>query len=153
MKKQTLFRIAITILFLVSGKLSASAQSSEYMMTFQVPFDFQVNEKVLPAGKYTFKRVPETPYILQIKSVERNVWLYVQTIPHSLTQQPARTNLIFKMYGEKRFLSEVNVVGLENGFAMIRSKTERRLAKIAKTNTIADVQQTQEIPTDDNSTN
>jgi hypothetical protein len=67
MKKQTLYRIAVSVLFLFFGKLPASAQSNEYLMTIQVPFDFQVNEKLLPAGKYVIKPNPQTPQILLIQ--------------------------------------------------------------------------------------
>jgi len=45
MKKQTLYYIAVSILFLVFGSMTASAQSGEYLMTIQVPFAFQVNEQ------------------------------------------------------------------------------------------------------------
>ncbi len=136
MNKQTLYRIAVSVLFLLFGSLPASAQSQEYGMTFQVPFDFQVNEKLLPAGKYVIKRDPQMPKFLQIQSTEQNILVIVNTIPLTLSKQPTRTSLTFKRYGKKRFLSEMKVLGREDGYALFKSKTERRLAQIAESKTI-----------------
>ncbi len=129
MKKQTFFRIAMPVLFLFLASFPASAQSLENLMTVQVPFDFQVNEKQLPAGKYVIKRDPQTPQFLQIHCPERNVSVIVYTIPLNLPKEPARTSLTFKEYGEKRFLSEVRVLGRGVGYGLTRSKAEHRLAR------------------------
>jgi hypothetical protein len=136
MKKQTLYRIAISVLFLLFGGLPASAQSSQYLMTIQIPFEFQVNEKQLPAGKYVIRRDQQTPQLLLIQCPEQNIWMAVHTIPHSLSEQPSRGSLIFKDYGEKRFLSEVKLLGRRDGYALIKSKAERRMAQITETKTI-----------------
>ncbi len=136
MKKQTLYRIAVSVLFLLFGSLPASAQSQENVMTFQVPFEFQVNEKLLPAGKYVIKRDPQMPKFLQIQSTEQNILVVVNTIPLTLLKEPARTSLTFKKYGEKHFLSEVKVLGRGDGYALFKSKTERRLAQIAESKTV-----------------
>jgi len=135
MKKHVLYHIAVSVLFLFFGSLTAWAHP-EYLMTIQVPFDFQVNEKLLQAGKYEIKRDPQNPRILMIQCLERKIWVTVHTIPHSLSKEPARTSLIFTEYGAKRFLSEVKVLGREDGFALIKSKSERRLAQTAEAKAI-----------------
>src|SRR5262245_55595310 len=132
MKKQTLYRVTVSILFCFFCRLPASAQSYQNLMTIQVPFDFQVNERQLPAGKYIIKRDSRTPQILLIQCPERDIRVVVQSILHSLSEQPRWTSLIFKAYGEKRFLSEVKVMGREDKFVLIKSKAERRLAQIEK---------------------
>ena len=143
MKKQSLYRIAVSVLFLSFGRLPASALSLEYLTTVQIPFEFQVNEKLLPAGKYVINRDPQTPNFLLIQCPEQNIWVTVRTIPRSLPEYPAQTSLIFTGYGAKRFLSEVRVLGRGDGYALIKSKAERRLAQSAKASTI---QATQAIP-------
>jgi len=131
MKKQTLYHIAVLVLFLFFGSLTASAHP-EFLMTVQVPFDFQVNEKLLPAGKYEIQRDPQNPRILVIQNPEQKIWVTFHTIPHSLSKKPAQTSLLFTEYCAKRFLSEVKVLGREDGFALTKSKAERRLAQIEK---------------------
>ena len=132
MKKQILYCIAVSALFLFFGRLTASALSLEYLMTVQVPFEFQVNEKMLPVGKYHIKRDPQNPQILLIQCPEQNIWVTIHTLQHSLSEQPAQTSLIFKEYEGKHFLSEVRVLGRGDGYALIQSKAERRLAQSAK---------------------
>jgi len=136
MNKQTLYRIAVSVLFLFFGSLPASAQSQGYVMTVQVPFDFQVNERLLPAGKYLIKRASQTPNFLLIQCPEQKIWVTVHTILHRLSEYPTRTSLTFKKYDEKHFLSELKVEGRGDGYALFKSKTERRLAQIEKGKTI-----------------
>ena len=140
MKKQIFYHIAASVLFLFIGKQSASAQSLEYVTTFEVPFEFQVNEKLLPAGKYIVKRDQQRPQILLLNCPERKLWVTFQTITHSLSEQPSHSSMVFKMYGEKHFLAEVKVLGRDEGYALIRSKTERQLAHAAKTKTVRPTQ-------------
>jgi hypothetical protein len=54
----------------------------------------------------------------------------------SRSEQPRRTSLLFKEYGKKRFLSEVNVLGREDRYVLIKSKAESRLAQLEKAKTI-----------------
>lgn len=136
LKKQTFYRIAVSVLFLFFGSLPAFAQSLENLMTVQVPFDFQVGEKTFPAGKYVIKRDPQTPQLLQIHCPERNIAVIVYTITLNLPKESARTSLTFKEYGEKHFLSEVRVVGRGVGYELTRSKAEHQLARKTEPKTL-----------------
>lgn len=132
MKKQTLSGFALTVLFLVFGAGTTPAQSLEKLMTIQVPFDFQVDSKVLPAGEYVIKRDPQMPQHLQIQSPKRKISVIVFTSPLTLTKTMAKPSLAFKEYGEKRFLAEVRDSKYGYGYALIRSKAERELARAEK---------------------
>jgi hypothetical protein len=126
MKKQMLSFIAGAMLLLCVGRLPAAAQD---MATVQIPFDFQVHEQLLPAGKYVVKRDPQSPQWLLIQSLDRKrqARVLVNTIPHQLPGYPARTSMVFRKYGERQFLAEVRLVGHGDGFALIKSKAERQL--------------------------
>lgn len=136
MKKQILFHIAASILFLFIGRAPAFAQTQEFLTTFHVPFDFQIGGKLLPAGTYTVKRDLQIPHVLRIICPEQKLWMTFQTIPHNLSEQPSRSSLIFKKYGSTHFLSEVMVLGRGEGYTLIRSKAERRLAHATPAKTI-----------------
>ncbi len=136
MKKQIPYCIAVLILVLFFGSMPASAHSLEHLMTIQVPFDFQVNEELLPAGKYDIKRDPQMPQVLLIRCAERNISVMVHVISLNLSKEPTRTSLTFKEYGRKHFLSEVKVLERAIGYTLTRSKAEHRLAKLAKAKTI-----------------
>jgi len=130
MKKQTLYRIAISVLFLFIGRLPIAAQSPDYVMTFQIPFEFQVNGKLLPAGKYIIRRDPMTPELLRIQCPERNIWVNVHTVTNRPSEEETRPCLIFRKYGENHFLSEVRALVYGEGYALIRSKAERKQEQI-----------------------
>lgn len=136
MKKQTLYCIAVSVLFLFFGRLTASALSIEHLVTVQVPFEFQVNEKMLPAGKYLIKRDQQNPQILVIECPEQNIWVTIHILQHRLSEQHAQTSLIFNEYEGKHFLSEVKILERGDRFTLIKSKTERRLAQVAKEKSI-----------------
>jgi len=129
MKKQTLYRIAVSVLFLLFGSLTAFAQSQEHLMTVQVPFDFQVGEKLLPAGSYIIRRDPQMPNFLLLQCPDHKISMIVSTLPHSLPEQSSLGSLIFKDYGEKHFLSEVKVSKNSVMYSVVKSKAERRLAQ------------------------
>ena len=126
MKKQTLSFIVGAMLLLCVGRLPASAQD---LSTVQIPFDFQVDEQLFPAGEYVIKRDPQTPQWLLIQSLDRKVRVFVHTIPHKLPDYTGKTRMVFRKYGERQFLAEVRLVGHEDGFALIKSKAERQLAQ------------------------
>ncbi len=136
MKKQTLYSFAMSVLVLFLWSLPASAQSSDDVTTYQIPFQFQVGEKLLPAGQYLIKRNPQMPQMMLIHCLERKLWVAVQTIPRQLPEYPNRSSLIFKKYDGAYFLTEVKVLGHGNGYALIKSKTERKLVQMAETKTI-----------------
>jgi hypothetical protein len=136
MKKQTLFRIAIAILILSFERLPASAQVVEPALSFQIPFEFQANGKLLPAGRYVVKHSPRMPLLISIQSRERNVQLYLNIAPSGLLDQSIQSSLIFKKYGENYFLSEMKLQGSEFGYTLLKTKDERRMAQVAEVTTI-----------------
>ncbi|MBS1791790.1 MAG: hypothetical protein JST85_29050 [Acidobacteria bacterium] len=131
MKKQTIYGIALSFLFLLFGGLKVSAQSTEYLMTVQVPFDFQVNGKVLPAGQYTVKRNQQMPTLLLIQSSERGIYLFTQITSLDGTEKRSKSSLVFKEYDQQHFLSEVRFPGTGSRFVLSESKAERKLAQAA----------------------
>lgn len=132
MKNQTLYRIAVSALFLLFGSLPAFAQTQECAMTVQVPFEFQVNETVLPAGKYVVRRDTQMPGILQVQSPDKKIFVLVNTEPLNLSGQRAKASLTFKEYEGKHFLSEVKFSRYGLGYSLTASKAERKLAQAAK---------------------
>ena len=136
MKKQVFFCLLAPILFLFFASVSVSAQSMENLMTVQVPFDFQVGEKTLPAGRYVIKRDPQMPKLLLIQCPEKKILVATYTMTLSLPKEPARASLSFKEYQGKHFLAEVKLLGRGDGYVLARSKTEQKLAQSTKVNNI-----------------
>ena len=136
MKKQTLYPITVSVICLFFGLFFGSqrayAQSPEYVLAVQVPFDFQVRDSLLPAGKYIIKRNPQITNFLLIESTEQKISVVVSTLPHSLSKKTTKGSLTFRGYGEKHFLSEVKLMGGEEGYVLAESKAERSLVQGAE---------------------
>ena len=132
MKKQTLYCIAVSLLFLLFGSLTASAQSSPFLIRIQVPFDFQIGKNVLPAGKYIVRRDSQNPQILQIQSTEQKISAFFLAGTCSPSKQQLKASLVFNEYEGKHFLSDVKFS--ENGpaYSLIQSKTEHKLSQAAR---------------------
>ena len=129
MKKRMLYCFLGAGLYLLLGAGAASAQSLETLMTVQAPFDFQINDRRMPAGEYVIRRDPQAPQFLQLHCSKRRVTAIVHVMPLHLAAYPTKDSLAFREYGDKRFLSEIRVAKYGNGYALLRSKAERELAR------------------------
>jgi uncharacterized protein (TIGR03437 family) len=114
---------------LLCGRLPAAAQG---IVRAQVPFDFQVNGQQLKAGEYIIIRDSQEPRRLLIHSSEWKLMVIINTIPHRLSKAPTQTSLLFQSYGGQYFLAEVRVEGNEDSYALVKSKAERKLARLAE---------------------
>lgn len=139
MTKQTLCRVAITVIFLFIGVLTVQAQPAERLFTLRIQFDFQVNETVLPAGEYTFSRIPQIQNLIVIEDQSRKLAMTVLTNPVQESEDPVQNSLTFNEYGEKRFLVELKGGWRNCKYTLIKSKTERKLAQAQSSKTIRSV--------------
>jgi hypothetical protein len=113
-------------LFLILVASSAQAQSSD-IIKVNVPFDFQVSGKTLPAGEYTVKRLTEK--VVLIQSVDNKTSVVAQA-PGRIQAgaNDATERLVFHQYGDQYFLSQVWLSRDEDGRELNRSGDERRTA-------------------------
>ena len=127
---------AMTIM--VAG-VSANAQSLEYRLTANIPFDFTVANKKLPAGKYWIRRGQSSngDLLMQISSTDGQSNVYRLTIPVTRLNPNREGTLVFHRYGDDYFLFQVWPAGGNTGRALPQSRTERELARKAEDNGIA----------------
>ena len=134
MKKVTLSLVALGLFFLPLGARTAqaAAQALEYLMTVEIPFEFQVGDTRLPAGEYIIKRDPYAPNLLHVHCPKRKVTAIVSTIQSDELAVPGKASLAFREYGGTRFLVEVRGAKFDRGYVLVKSKTERKLARDAR---------------------
>ncbi|HEX3252672.1 MAG TPA: hypothetical protein VHS05_24750 [Pyrinomonadaceae bacterium] len=128
----------LAVIALISAGVPAKAQSLQYKLTANIPFDFTVMDKKLPAGKYSVSRAQQFngDLVIQIVSADGRENVYRLTIP-VITRDPAKEGmLVFHQYGDEYFLYEIWPSGGHTGRAIPRSHSERKLerqdVKIAK---------------------
>jgi hypothetical protein len=123
----------LAVIMIVAASASVKAQSLQYKLTADVPFDFTVSDKKLPAGKYSISRAQTSngDLVLQIVSANGKENISRLTIP-VITHKPMNQGtLVFNRYGNDYYLSEVWPAGGSTGRELPKSRTERELARKA----------------------
>jgi hypothetical protein len=112
---------AIRVLFASLLFGTAALAGAQNAVRVQVPFDFQVSGKTLPAGTYTISPIfDRDPAVFRISGAQGQGPIAFMTSVKSLNQTGA--SLSFRRYGESYFLS-----GVTNGsgkFNIPRTKQE-----------------------------
>ena len=125
MKKQILPFVGMLSLLLTSG--SALAQSND--LRADIPFKFQINGHVLPAGSYRISSVGSMEQAVAV--VNENTRDVQIILPHRVfaTKPATNTKLVFRAYGDRYFLSQMWVAGHETGRELPKTAVETRVAK------------------------
>jgi hypothetical protein len=121
MKKYAATLLVLTIIAL-PGLLSAQ---SRMVIKADVPFQFVVNGKTMPAGPCTIKVGGEGQTILAIDSGEKHVFV-LPNAAESL-HPSAGTSLVFHQYGDRYFLASINRAGEQRGYELPASRVEEEL--------------------------
>jgi hypothetical protein len=113
--------------------LAAAFTASAYAQTAgaqpvvaNIPFDFNVGAKTLPAGKYTITVVNPASdrKVLQIRSSDGHSAAITQTTAITGTASE-RTKLVFHRYGDHYFFAQARMAGDTMALAALKSKAER----------------------------
>lgn len=129
--------ISVLALSLIASILTVAPASAKLTngMRAQIPFDFQVGNVSMSAGKYTVNSITQSDSALLIRSVGGNASAI--TLTNAMTAKVnsrERARLVFHKYGDQYFL--VAVWGAQlTGHALPESKRERNLrneTRIAK---------------------
>ncbi len=128
MKKQAYTTIAMIVLV---GSMAVAAQaqtSGRTQLIANIPFEFSVGGKTLPAGEYTVSQVNPTSdhAVLQLRSKDGSAGAMVQmNSVIGKTQENAK--LIFNRYGNQYFFAQAWVDGNNTGLQAPKSRAERNI--------------------------
>jgi hypothetical protein len=98
-----------------------------------IPFDFMVGNKLLPAGEYTVSRGSATG-TLMIRGRENNK-ASVFLVQNTSGKVETKAKLVFNRYGQDHFLSQI-WDGYTDGNQVPKSKAERKAAKAGRDNIV-----------------
>ena len=121
----------LAVVLVIAAGATAKAQSLESRLTVNIPFDFTVTDKKLPAGKYTIGRAQQAngDLVVQISSANGNESVARITIP-VITRDPANEGmLVFRQYEDAYFLYEIWPAGGHTGRALLKGRAEKELEK------------------------
>ena len=126
----TKFGLLATIV-VTTAFVSAQAQSLEYRITANVPFDFSIGDKKLPAGKYSIgrARVNSDDTVLSILDGRGHAKEMRVSMPVSTFDAKNQATLIFHRYGDQYFLYQVWPAGETTGREFPKSSAEREILR------------------------
>ena len=120
------FNTAIAMIVLAGAlTISAHAQTTQPVVA-NIPFDFNVGSKNLPAGKYTITVVNPAAdrKALQIRSSDgRSTAITLTTGVIGTASE--KTKLVFHRYGDQYFFAQAKMAGDTMVLAALKSKAER----------------------------
>lgn len=126
----------IVAIALATAVMSANAQSPTRLVVADIPFEFVVGDKAMPAAEYRLRQAYSNAVAIQTADLRNTAIRLTTSIEPRRSQTQAR--LVFHRYGNRYFLSEVWTGGAAIGLKLNKSQheraAEREFATIARLN-------------------
>jgi hypothetical protein len=137
--KKELFKGSAMLMVMVMLALATAVASAKTQPDSQVvadiPFEFSVGYKTMPAGEYSVKTVTSAGSALMIQSADRKMVALRLSNETERSKNKTQARLVFHRYGERYFLAEVWNGIDKTGRELLRSQEEsaiqREFASIA----------------------
>ena len=131
MKRQ--FVNSLSMFVMITGVFAmavVSANGQSIRLAAQVPFDFVVGDKALPAGEYNVNSFIQDGSALVIRTAEATD--SAMRLTNSIVAKDpnkSQSRLVFHRYGRTYFLAEVWRGGDSEGRQLLQSKQERAMRR------------------------
>jgi|SRR4030095_2515996 hypothetical protein len=113
---------------------SAQGQSLGNKIRVNIPFDFIVTNKKLPAGEYYIGRVQSySDIVLDISNVDRFAHVFPLTTAVQTLEAKTEGTLVFHRLGDQYFLSQIWAAGSRTGRVIPKSRSEREAERTSGT--------------------
>lgn len=133
--RKLLLKTLTAISFLIAVAIvPAQSQTLAYRLKANIPFDFVVADKTLPAGEYFIIRTRQFSGddMLTISNADgHRLAVLLTSSVQSLTPKKEGV-MLFHRYGDQHFLSQVWPAGATIGRNFSRSRSERELERKAE---------------------
>jgi hypothetical protein len=105
----------------------AAAQSASSRIVAQVPFDFMVSNKTIPAGEIVLKSDNPEKSLWLVQNRDAKTGLFSLASVMDQTTDAANTVLTFHRYGNQYFLSEIKIEGTNVSYDLPETKAESEI--------------------------
>jgi hypothetical protein len=132
MKKELLkaFTMLVLVAVLAFSTAVASGQPTKgNKLTANIPFEFNVGYKTMPAGEYTVQTVATAGDALLIKNAAANISALRLSEATSRIKDKKQARLVFHRYGDRYFLAEVWNGVDDIGRQLLKSEDERAVER------------------------
>ena len=130
-------RIVMTLgLAALIGSTAVIAQTSGKGIA-EVPFNFQVQDRALPAGMYSVSQ-SNTNGLLMIRN--ENTGDTIATLaPIRQESKAGEAKLVFRCYSDRCFLAMISFAGDAEGYGLAKSRQEKEVAGDGKPGVLASI--------------
>ena len=120
----------VSVFSLCAAVASANAQLSNPIRV-NVPFDFNVGDKKLPAGKYTFGRLSglSDTRVISVSGAETSAHVFQSAFTAYVLTPKNESTLVFHKYGDQYFLEQIWSGGEQTGLQVRESHSERTIQR------------------------
>lgn len=123
--KQASCILAVTLIVLSGAAIAQTMGNSR--MVAQVPFEFVLANKIVPAGQWSVQSGTMDGHTLVIRNSDAKIGLF-STISFDESKTAASSYaLVFKRYGDQYFLSGIKLQGSKVAYRLPESKAEAEL--------------------------
>jgi hypothetical protein len=133
MKKQAYMIITVIMLVTIAGLSTAKAQTSgNPQLIANIPFEFSVGNKTMPAGEYTVSCANATSprKVLQLRSRDGRAGVFVQT-NSTIGKIQDSAKLVFNRYGDQYFFAQAWLPADNIGMQASQSRSEKFARELA----------------------
>ena len=123
--KSAKWMLPVTLL-LLSGLMAAQSLSNSTVKA-QVPFDFTVNNKIIPAGECVVGAAGMDNQALVVRNAEARKSALSLSSRQETGRPSENTVLVFKRYGSQYFLSSIRLEGSNTTYDFPENKAEAEL--------------------------
>ncbi len=120
----------VSMFTLCAAVASANAQLSNPVRA-KIPFDFNVGEKKLPAGEYTFSRLSgfSDNKLMSVSGADASAHVFQSTFGAEVLTPKNKSTLVFNRYGDQYFLEQIWSGGEQEGTQVPQSRSERTIRR------------------------
>ena len=120
----------VSMFTLCAAVVSANAQLS-YPIRARIPFDFNVGDKKLPAGVYTFSRLSgfSDSKVMSVSNADASAHVFQSTFGAQVLTPKNESTLVFHRYGNQYFLEQIWSGGEQEGTQVPESRSERTIRR------------------------
>jgi len=118
--------MVVVTLVVLSGMAAAQLASGSRIVA-QVPFEFMVANKIVPAGTWEVRKATIDGRTLTIANADAKVGLFSGSSWTEGKQSAANYALVFNRYGDRYFLTGIKVQGSKITYRLPESRVEAEL--------------------------
>jgi hypothetical protein len=126
MKNQASKSFAVFLLLALVWAVPLAYAQTPCRLRANIPFNFVVGSRALPAGEYFVK--PMSHEVILVQSEDNRSSAVVLTTAVQAKTTPEKAKLVFNQYGDQYFLSQIWTSEASIGRELFKSHMEREIA-------------------------